>query len=499
MPLLSLLVVGCSADSPGAEPDGDPIAEPSDLDAAFPQDRVARLDLVLEPSDWQAMLEDMTGMLGDFGSGGTSAGPPDQGPEPPEEVLEACAAAAVDAPCSAVIDGRTIEGQCIRIPDGRLACAPGGGPPAGGDTDLIPGTPIWAPCTIAFEGRTWQHVGVRFKGNSSLRDAWLAGIFKLPLRLKLDEYEDEYPETRDQRFFGLKHLSLSNGARDPSLLRTKIGNDVFLDAGLPSQVSSFYRVFIDHGAGPVYFGLYVASEIPSDDAFLDRAFGAHEGNLYQPDGEAGTLAVWDEEGLGKENHEEEADFSDVRALFDALGADRTDPGSWAEDLEARFDVDLFLRWLALNTVVVDWDTYGIGPHNYYLYADPGDSGRFAWIPWDHSESLRTDPRALSLGLEDVDERWPLIRHLLDDAGYRARYVELVGDAAQGAFEPGATEDRLRAAHELIAPFVVGADGEQVGYTFLGSDEDFDSELERIVDHVRSRAAAATAFVDAEGN
>ena len=34
----------------------------------------------------------------------------------------------------------------------------------------------------------------------------------------------------------------------------------------------------------------------------------------------------------------------------------------------------FLDWLALNTLIQDWDTYGYYAHNYYLYAAPGEKG-----------------------------------------------------------------------------------------------------------------------------
>ena len=501
------LALGCSA---GPEPgnafeDAGPPADAgpgADDEVALPEDEVVRLDLEILPSDFARMQDDMADMLGPFGAGG-DAGPggagagPGGGPgAPPAEALDACSDLAEQDACTVVLADAPVAGQCVRIPDGRLACAPDGGPSAGPlVTDLIPRTPIWVPCTVRRGGHVWAWVGMRFKGNSSLRDPWLAGVGKLPLRLKFDAFEDEHPETLDQRYSGLKSLSLSNGSRDPGLLRTKVGNELFLRAGLPAQRTALVRLFVDHGAGPVYFGVYVASELPSDDAFLDRAFGAHDGNLYKPDGTAGTLATWDEAGLGKQNHEEEADFSDVRALFEALRADRSDPAAFRAGLEARFEPVGFLRWLALNTAIQDWDTYGIGPHNFYLYADPGDDGRFTWIPWDHSESLRADPRALSLGLDDVGEGWPLIRALLDDPTYRQIYEDSLAAAIEGPFEPNATEALLREAHEQIAPFMVGPDGEQPGFSFLQSDEELDADLEEIIAHIHERAAVVAAHVD----
>ena len=58
-----------------------------------------------------------------------------------------------------------------------------------------------------------------------------------------------------QRFFGFRSLSLSNGWSDPALVRDKLGTDIFREAGLDVPATAFYRVFVDHGTGPIYFGL----------------------------------------------------------------------------------------------------------------------------------------------------------------------------------------------------------------------------------------------------
>ena len=61
---------------------------------------------------------------------------------------------------------------------------------------------------------------------------------------------------------------------------------------MPAPVTAFFRVFIDHGDGPEYFGLYTGMELPSDEAFLDTQLGGHKGNLYKPDGSGATWATY---------------------------------------------------------------------------------------------------------------------------------------------------------------------------------------------------------------
>jgi spore coat protein H len=490
---------------------------PPDYAAAFPQDRVGRLDITLSAEDWSAMLDDMTDMLGEFGSGGGlgAMGAPGGGMMTlPGELVEACSGHAAGAVCEAALMGSQLSGTCtdqagtlVCLPElgmGMPGTEPGntgpgmGGALGGGSLDLLPRTPLYVPCQVTTEEGTWNHVGIRFKGNSSLASPWSAGVWKLPLRLKFDEFEDSYPETKDQRFHGFKAMGLSNGALDPSLLRDKVGNEVFARAGIPSPATAFYRVFVDHGDGPEYFGLYTGIEIPSDDAFLDTQFGGHKGNLYKPDGAAATWATWDPDGLSKENNEDEADFSDAQALFDALHADRSDAAQWRAGLEAALDVDGFLHWLALNTVIQDWDSYGRMSHNYYLYSDPNAEARLHWIPWDHSFAFSgaggIGGASLSLGLNEVTDAWPLIRFLLDDSEYQATYESHIVRAAEFEYTTEWATSRFNEAHELIAPYVVGKEGEQPGYSFIESAAAFEQTLDELVAHVKQRQSDVAAHL-----
>src|SRR4029453_12355449 len=123
--------------------------------------------------------------------------------------------------------------------------------------------------------------------------------------------------------------------------------------------------------------------------------------------------------------------------------------AWRANLERHLDVDAFLRWLAVNQVVDNWDAYGRFAHNYYLYADPGRNGRFVWIPWDNNYSFGLIPSVANLAgaqrgaapapqgpvaggvpmvgsnddmfFKNVGKDWPLISKLLADPVYMSRY------------------------------------------------------------------------------
>lgn len=443
-------------------------ADPN-YDSVFQEGVVKRLDLTISRTDWQIMIEDMTALYGEFGNGEL----PGMIPGPPNDQIP---------------DGKNPpDGQIP--PDGQ---APPGDVPGIAVSDI---NPVWRPCKVKFEDNIWNYVGVRFKGNSSLKNTWGMGNLKLPFRFDFDQFEDDYPEIDDQRFYGFKKLSLSSNYHDDSFIREKVVADIFRDAGVPAPRTAFYRLYIDYGEGSKYFGLYTMVEIP-DDPMLEQQFVDPDGNLYKPEGSGATFATYDETSFDKETNEDEEDFSDVSALYNALHSNREDADTWRTGLENALDVDGFLRWLAVNTVIQNWDTYGIMNHNYYLYNDPGD-GILHWIPWDNNESLGSSTRSpLSLYLtpDEVNENWPLIRYLMDDDVYWGKYITYVGETVTDLFEP----DRMKAiyaeAHELIRPYTVGNEGEIEGYTLLNNPETFDLEIEYLNNHVESRYNEAMEFI-----
>ena len=469
-------------------PEGAP-----DYARVFPQDRVARLDIKIAATDWQAMREDMTSLAGAAGSGGMGGGGMGGGGMPPNggmlpvEFTQACDGKKAGDACSVAFMGNAINSTCQRFMD-KLACMPMmGGGMGGGGISFFDRDPKYVPCTVTFDGLQWNHVGIRYKGNSSLMSAWRSGIGKLPLRLSFDEYEDQYPQTKNQRLWGFKVMSFSNGWGDDSLIREKVANDIYRAAGVPAPVSAFYRIYIDFGNGPTYFGLYTANDLP-DSPMLKSIWKEAKGNLYKPEGKNATWAAFDEASFEKKSNEDEKDFGDIQAAVTALNGSRVDAEAWRKALDKSFNVDGFMRWLATNTLIQNWDTYGQMAHNYYLYGVKSLGGQLQWIQWDTSLALQSG-RGLSFDMKEVTAAWPLIRYTMDDPEYRKAYEGYLSQVAKDLFSEAAMAPRFRAANALIAPFAVGAEGEVAGYTFLKDAATFNRSVDALVAHVRSRQQA----------
>ena len=359
--------------------------------------------------------------------------------------------------------------------------------------------PIFVPSEVFYNGIEWYKVGVRFKGNSSLQSAWESGVLKLSFKLDFDEYEDTYPEIDNQRFYGFKKFSLKNNYDDHSLLREKVAADVFKDAGLPVSHTAFYTLYVDHGDGPKYFGLYTLVE-EVDGSVLDTQFSSDDGNLYKPeDGSANFVeGTFNSEDVVKKTNEDEADFSDIEALFAALHdtTRTTDPETWRTNLESIFDVDTFLKYLAVNGVIQNWDTYGLMIHNYYLYNNP-ENGKLTWIPWDNNEALQDGKMggALALDFSNLNSTsWPLIAKIYADETYKAIYDEYVQDTINNAFNSTNIQSTYDSYASIIEPYAVI---ERDGYSFLNTSNistDFTNAIDTIKAHATTRTTVAESYL-----
>jgi spore coat protein H len=501
-----------------------------DYARVFAQDVVKRLDIVVTPANWDRLVADMTEMAGPYGARGGGSGRGGFNLMPDPAAIAACAGGVEGDVCS--FGAPPQSGRCTLLPMGTgLACTalpgggfPGGNPPGGGgnppgrggqppgggnqpggnvgrdDVEFLPRTPIYIPATLTFDGLSFSNIGLRLKGNSSLLNSWQGGAEKLPFRLNADGLEDQLPDVRDQTFFGFPNLNLTNNSQDASFMRAKVVGDLFREAGVPAARTAFVRVFFDRGAGSRYLGLYTLVEIP-DEPMLETQFGTENGNLYKPNGTGARFGVFMAESFPKKTNQRDEDWTDVQDAIAVLNESRVNAQVWRTRLEARFAVSSFLRWLALNTIIGNTDTYGgFSPHNYWVYGSPRHRDRLFFIPWDHDLALNAGGpggdfgggganTGLDLFHDRVNASWPLIRYLMDDPVYRAAYRSYIEELLNTVFEPSSLVARLQAEYARIAPYVVGPEGEQPDRSFLQSPEEFRQAATTLMTYVQTRAAS----------
>jgi hypothetical protein len=436
----------------------------------FPVDAVNTLTITLAPDDWAAMQEDMEDLYGPslyIREAMLAAGPGLTAEERDKLVRELAASRPITETLGAAVN-----------PDQGLQ-------------PFAHRSPMWVPATIRLGEKEWPHVGVRYKGASSL-SPYLLGDMRLPFKFDFDQFEDDFPEIDNQRFFGFKQLTLANNYRDPSAMRDTVVYELLAEAGLPSLHTAPYEIVLDYGEGPQRLGLYTMVEVV-DDTGVRTFFGSDDGNIYEGDGLGASLAAKNveliEDSFEKKNNEDREDWSDIWALYDILHDPRrtTDPTAWRAELEGVFDVDVFLEWLGVAALVGHVDTYGFAPHNFYLYNDPA-KGKLTWFSWDHNLTFDDNPRLHpSLDKANATDYWPLIRYLLDDPVYWDRYVALMAENFAGPLAPDAVTAKIRAHAELLAPYAARD----------MSAGEYAAAVATLVDFVDVRAAAVADFLAAE--
>lgn len=500
------LVVSCNVfnESIDTDPASSNQTEP-DYATVFPQDKINTLEITLTKAVWDSIKADMITKAGyDFGSrsnqigGGNMGGgggmidstriPGGMGGFPP-----------LDSIPGGIPPTEFPGGNAGGPPNGNGGIAPGGNA-GGGAVDIIKGDPIWVKSTVKFNGKEWKNVGFRLKGNSSLSGAWGSGIYKLPFKLEFDQFEDEIPSVKDQRFYGFKEFSMSPGYSDNSLMRDKIVNDLFRDAGIHAAKAAFYKIYVDFGEGLKYCGVYTMIEV-IDDSMVKSQFGEKSGNIYKPES---NFAKFTQTLFEKKSNESLADYSDVQEVIAALNATNrtTNPALWRANLEKSFDVNHFLKYLAINNTIVNWDTYGAMAHNYYLYT-PLKTGRVTWIPWDFNLSMPETTtigagntqmggmRGVSLEMTEVSINWPLIRYLADDATYLSKYKTYVKEFNENYFQNNRMAGIIDKEVNLISTAV---SLERTPYSYLSNYANFTTAIAQLKQHVATRNQAVNVYL-----
>jgi hypothetical protein len=277
-------------------------------------------------------------------------------------------------------------------------------------------------------------------------------------------------------------------------MREKTANQLFQESGIPAPAAAFYEMYIDYGDGPIYFGLYTAVEVVFE-TMLKTAFGSDSGNCYKPEDSGAQFAS---AGFNLSDFENKTTGGigedDITALHTLLhSSERTsDQELWKQQMEQVFDVDGFLKWLAVNTTIQNWDTYGRMSHNYYLYHDPADD-LIKWIPWDNNEAFEAGKRdgALSFSFSDLSGvDWPLIDFLIDIDEYEQLYKKYIVDFIDGPFEASKMATYYDDLSVVISSSV---EAESSDYSFLNSFADFTNAITTLKNHAVARNSAANAY------
>jgi spore coat protein H len=244
----------------------------------------------------------------------------------------------------------------------------------------------WAHADFSAEGKTFKNVGLRFKGNFTYMAS--ANTLKRPLQIDLEHYGEE------TRFHGLKKLNFGNGVTDPARMRESLGFAVFRAAGVPAPRTAYAQLTLTLPGkyDKEYVGLYTLIEHVGN-GFLKDHFKSAKGLLVKPEGLRSLDYLGAEWAPYDKRYRPKTDASKKhqRRLIDFTRlVNRGDDAQFNKEIASYLDINEFLRFMAVNALLVNLDSFlGVG-HNYFMYLRP-DTNRFVFIPWDLDLSMASFP------------------------------------------------------------------------------------------------------------
>ena len=280
---------------------------------------------------------------------------------------------------------------------------------------------IEVPADVEVFGEKLDDAGFSMRGQFSMREAG----DKKPWKINTDTY------IPDQEFHNLKQLVFTNSIGDASLMWEKTAYDLMNAAGVPSSNICYVEIWIDimdDNKPSEFWGIYTMIE-RVDRKFLGNRFGqeSKDGNLYKAShAQRGPmdLKYYGENiedypvtngqyAYGKENNLEAPDYSDIIKLCYVIdGAEYSSPEDFAAELEKIFNVDTFLRYMAVITLTMNWDSYPHTGNNFFLFNNPV-SGRFEWIPWDINWGDGVNAPLFDRGANNVSPYAPLFERVFE--------------------------------------------------------------------------------------
>ncbi|MGL5559246.1 MAG: CotH kinase family protein [Paraclostridium dentum] len=380
---------------------------------------------------------------------------------------------------------------------------------------------------VTINGETFNNVGIRPKGNSSLTSvANDSTTDRYSIKIDFGQYVD------GQTYHGIRKLALNNNISDATYMKEAISYDIYNFLGIATPEYSYTDIKINGSDWGLYLGVEVI-----DERFIEKNYGEISGNLYKPetmnvggnknkneeikkpevngnipemggeppnmdgnvpkmdeappnvngdapnivqnqnvsreDGNSGgapKMGNKDSQGADLKYIDDDIDSysilrdsavfknttdKDFKNIIDLMESLKT-----GENIENYLNVDEVLKYFAVNTFLVNLDSYSGGMyHNYYLYEKDGVS---EILPWDLNMSfggfaVKEGEKAINFPIDSPVtgnlEDAPLIGKLLENDDYKEIYHKYLKQISDNYFSNGTFNNRVTQINNLISNYV----------------------------------------------
>jgi hypothetical protein len=267
-------------------------------------------------------------------------------------------------------------------------------------------------------------VALRFRGDTIRQKQ------KKSFRISFNSYDS------NDNYHGIEKMDLNAEVNDPSLVRSKLVWELFRHLGVPGARSNHVLLYINNA----FYGVYLNTE-HIDERFVKTRFDNNDGNLYRnlwpadlsylgPSQEDYKFEYDGRPVYALRTNEDWDDYEDLVKLISSL--DQYSGDALKAELEPLFNVQQYLKALAVDVMSGNWDGYAGDKNNYFLYRDQV-SGRFEYLPFNLENSLGIDFREVDWSLRSIYEwnlDWrPLYEKILGLDEYRDQYTMYIKQLA----------------------------------------------------------------------
>lgn len=281
------------------------------------------------------------------------------------------------------------------------------------ELDADPTAEEYVEGSLTFDGETIERVGVRYKGSigafvgctsgpNPLQPTGVKTCTKLSMKLKINW------DGADTEFYGQRRVQLHSMRLDESMLRDRLGYEMFRQMGVPAPRSTHARVEVNGE----FVGVFALVE-QVDGRFTRDRFDDGTGNLYKevwPFDLGGEVQSADDLTDGLETNEDDDPPVDIiqsfaQELLDA-GAS-TDAEAARRVLGERTDLEALVSYAVVDRAIghddgpFHWYCFDTPcePHNFFIYEEP-DTRRIHMIPWDLDNAF-----SLSNPVTEIADPW----------------------------------------------------------------------------------------------
>lgn len=137
-------------------------------------------------------------------------------------------------------------------------------------------------CNLTINGQTITAVGIRPKGNSSLKTVASSDSDRYSFKFEFDHYIE------GQTFMGLDKMVINNVQSDATYMKDYLSYDLMTYIGVKSPLFAYSNVTVNGKD----WGLYIAVEA-IEESFAQRNYGSDYGMIYKPESMEMGGGAWD--------------------------------------------------------------------------------------------------------------------------------------------------------------------------------------------------------------